>query len=222
MNEPLIVLASNSPRRREIITWLGMPYTTTSADIDETPQDGESAKAYVMRLAEEKAHACARFAPFGGLVLAADTTVADGEQIIGKPRDAEDAVRILKQLRNRTHLVHSAIVMLLPSKGTSVSDLCTTQVKMRAYTDEEILAYVQSGDALDKAGAYAIQHEEFHPVSKLGGCLASVMGLPLCHVERNLRKLGYGAHGGLPYRCQDELSYTCPIFKRVLSGELIG
>lgn len=222
MNEPLIVLASNSPRRREIIAWLGMPYTTTSADIDETPREGETAKEYVMRLAQEKAHACARFAPFGGLVLAADTTVADGEQIIGKPRDRDDALRILKQLRGRTHLVHSAIVMLLPSKGTSVSDLCSTQVKMRAYTDDEIQAYVESGDALDKAGAYAIQHEGFHPVSKLGGCFASVMGLPLCHVERNLRKLGYGAHGGLPYRCQDELSYTCPIFKRVLSGELIG
>lgn len=222
MSEPLIVLASNSPRRREIIGWLGVPYTTTAADVDETPRAGETAREYVLRLAEEKARVCARFAPFGGLVLAADTTVADGDEIIGKPRDAADAGRILRQLRNRTHLVHSAIVLSLPSRGTSMSELCSTQVTMRNYSDEEIEAYITSGDAFDKAGAYAIQSELFRPVSRMNGCFASVMGLPLCHVERLLHKLGFAAHNGMPYRCQDELSYTCPIFKRVLAGENIG
>lgn len=222
MNEPLIVLASNSPRRREIISWLGFPYTLTTAYIDESPKSGETPQDYVMRLAEEKAHVCARFAPFGGLVLAADTTVADGDEIIGKPQDAADAARILRQLRKRTHVVHSAVVLSLPSRGTNSTELCTTQVVMRDYTDEEIEAYIASGDAFDKAGAYAIQNEGFHPVSRMNGCFASVMGLPLCHVERLLRKSGYAAHNGMPYRCQDELSYTCPIFKRVLAGENIG
>ena len=219
---PEIVLASNSPRRRQIISWMELPFSSNPSDVDETPLPGEKPEEYVLRLAEDKARVCARYAPFNGIVLAADTTVADGNEIIGKPQDMQDAGRILRQLRNRTHLVHSAIVVSTPSKGISSVDLCSTQVKMRAYTDEEIEAYLATGDALDKAGAYAIQSPDFHPVAKMNGCFASVMGLPLCHFERILRKLGFGSRNGVPYRCQDELSYTCPIFKRVLAGEEIG
>jgi MAF protein len=222
MDIPIIVLASNSPRRRSILSWLDLPFTTTSADIDESPAANETPAEYVMRLATEKAHACARFAPFGGVVLAADTTVADGDKIIGKPADEEDAERILKQLRKRTHMVHTAIVLITPSRGTAMDDICSTAVKMRSYTDEEIKAYLTTGDAMDKAGAYAIQNTEFHPVEKMNGCFASVMGLPLCHLERTLRKMGFGSRSQVPYRCQRELAYTCPIFKRVLSGEDIG
>ncbi len=222
MEVPLIVLASNSPRRRKLLSWLDLPYTTTLADIDENPVAGETPTDYVMRLAHEKARACARYAPFGGIVLAADTTVADGDHIIGKPLDLEDAAKILRQLRKRTHMVHTAIVLSTPSRGTLMEDLCSTAVKMRAYTDEEIDTYISTGDPMDKAGAYAIQHPEFHPVEKMNGCFASVMGLPLCHLERTLRKMGFGSRNQVPYRCQRELAYTCPIFKRVLSGEEIG
>ncbi len=222
METPLIVLASNSPRRRQLLGWLDLPFTTTLAAIDESPQVGEKPVDYVMRLAEEKARACARQAPFGGVVLAADTTVADGDQIIGKPLDLADAGRILRQLRKRTHMVHTAIVLSTPSRGTSIADLCSTAVKMRDYTEEEINAYLATGDPMDKAGAYAIQHPEFQPVIKMNGCFASVMGLPLCHLERTLRKMGFGSRHQVPYRCQRELAYTCPIFKRVLSGENIG
>jgi len=205
MDNPPIVLASNSPRRRQILAWTELPFVSTSADVDETPLPGEDPAQYVLRLAREKARACEREASFGGLILAADTTVADGDVILGKPLDAEDAVRILKKLRNRTHVVHTAIVVGIPSRGTT-----------------EIDAYVQSGDPFDKAGAYAIQHAEFEPVQKISGCFANVMGLPLCHFERSLRGLGFGVRKGVPYRCMRELAYTCPIFKRVLAGEDVG
>lgn len=222
MDTPLLVLASNSPRRRQLLGWLDLSFSTTSADIDETPAVGEKPADYVLRLAEEKSRACARFAPFGGIVLAADTTVADGDQIIGKPLDLEDARRILRRLRNRTHMVHTAIVLSIPSRGTCITELCSTAVKMRAYTDEEIAAYIATGDPLDKAGAYAIQNGDFSPVSRINGCYASVMGLPLCHLERSLRKLGFGSRNAVPFRCQRELAYTCPIYRQVLSGENVG
>jgi MAF protein len=199
-----------------------IPFTTAIADLDEMPHVGEDPLTHVRRLAEEKARTCARYAPFGGLILAADTIVVDNDEIIGKPENVEDARRILQKLRNRTHLVHTAITVAIPSRGTSMEELCSTQVRMRQYTEDEISAYIDSGDPLDKAGAYAIQNEAFHPVARMNGCLASVMGLPLCHFERTLRRLGFGTRHGVPYRCQDELAYTCPIFKRVLSGEEIG
>ena len=217
-----IVLASNSPRRRELLTSMDLPITATAADIDETPLAGELPADYVLRLAEEKARACQRQAGFGAVILAADTTVADGDEIIGKPRDRADALRILRQLRGRTHLVHTAIVVGVPSRGLTTEELCSTEVRMRRYSEEDLLAYVESDDPLDKAGAYAIQNPQFDPVQKISGCYASVMGLPLCHLERSLRRLGFGARKGIPYRCMRELAYTCPIFKRVLAGEDVG
>jgi len=222
MENPQIVLASNSPRRREMLAWMELPFSTTAAEVDETPLPDEKPVDYVLRLAGEKARACERQASFGGIILAADTTVSDGDEIIGKPVDEEDAIRILKKLRNRTHLVHTAIVVGVPSRGMTRQELCSTEVRMRLYSDEELLAYVRSGDPLDKAGAYAIQNPEFDPVQKISGCYASVMGLPLCHFERALRRLGFGARNGVPYRCMRELAYTCPIFKRVLAGEDVG
>ena len=205
-----------------MLAWMEVPFTTTAADVDETPLAGETPEDYVMRLAREKARACERQAPFNAVILAADTTVADGNQIIGKPLDAEDAARMLRQLRSRHHMVHTAVVVGLPSRGLSELELCSTRVKMRAYTEDELMLYVQSGDPLDKAGAYAIQDEGFDPVEKLSGCYASVMGLPLCHIERALRRLGFGVRKRVPYRCQRELAYTCPVFKAILAGEDVG
>lgn len=205
-----------------MLAWMEVPFTTTAADVDETPLAGETPEVYVTRLAREKARACERQAPFNAVILAADTTVADGSQIIGKPLDAEDAARMLRQLRSRHHMVHTAVVVGLPSRGLTELELCSTRVKMRAYTEEELTIYIQSGDPLDKAGAYAIQHEGFDPVEKLSGCYASVMGLPLCHIERALRRLGFGVRKRVPYRCQRELAYTCPVFKSILAGEDVG
>jgi len=106
--------------------------------------------------------------------------------------------------------------------GTLVTDLCVTDVPMRSYNDEEIEAYAASGDPLDKAGAYAIQHAGFHPVEGLAGCYASVMGLPLCHLTRSLRKLGVEPATDISAECQAALSYDCPISTAVLRGEMVG
>jgi septum formation protein len=222
MNIPPIVLASNSPRRSEILGWTGLSFSTHPADIDETPLAGEPAEDYVMRLAEHKAQVSAGFAPFNGLVLAADTTVADGNDLLGKPSDLEEAKRMLIRLRGRTHQVHTAIVVSIPSKGIKEHALCSTDVHMRKYSDEELEIYLATGDPIDKAGGYAIQHSEFRPVIKFAGCFASVMGFPLCHFEWLLRQMGYGDRKEIPYVCQEHLSYSCPIYQHVLKGENVG
>lgn len=222
MNVPEIVLASNSPRRKELLGLTKLSFFCQPADIDETPKHGETPQDYVSRLAEHKAQASANYAPFNGLVLAADTTVADGHEILGKPKDMEDARRMLLQLRGRTHQVYTAIVVYNPSRGIKHSSLCATDVHMRKYSDEELDAYLSTGDPMDKAGAYAIQHPVFRPVVKFSGCFASVMGLPLCHFERILRKMGFGERKEIPYACQEQNSYSCPIYKHVLNGENVG
>lgn len=222
MSDLSLVLASNSPRRKQILAWAGIPFSVRPADIDETPQEGESARAYVQRIALTKGRKMSGSAGFKELIVAADTTVAVDDEIIGKPKNAEEARQILLKLRGRVHFVHTAIVVIAPSKGLIERELCTTRVRMRRYTDEEIEAYIRSGDPMDKAGAYAIQNDSFHPVDQLKGCYASVMGLPLCHLERVLRRMGYGDRKQIPFICQDELAYNCPIFNRVLNGEDVG
>lgn len=222
MSDLSLVLASNSPRRKQILAWSGVPFSVRPADIDETPQEGESARAYVQRIALTKGRKMSGSAGFKELIVAADTTVAVDDEIIGKPKNAEEARQILLKLRGRVHFVHTAIVVIAPSKGLIERELCTTRVRMRRYTDEEINAYIRTGDPMDKAGAYAIQNESFHPVDQLKGCYASVMGLPLCHLERVLRRMGYGDRKQIPFICQDELAYNCPIFNRVLNGEDVG
>jgi MAF protein len=222
MSDLSLVLASNSPRRKQILAWSGVPFTVRAADIDETPLEGELPAAYVQRLALTKGRKMSGSAGFKEVIIAADTTVAVDNEIIGKPADAADARRILLKLRGRVHFVHTAIVVIAPSKGLIEKELCSTRVRMRRYSDEEIEAYIRTRDPLDKAGAYAIQNEEFHPVEVLKGCYASVMGLPLCHLERVLRRMGYGDRKQIPFTCQDQLSYNCPIFQRVLNGEDVG
>ncbi len=222
MNVPPIILASNSPRRREILTWTGLEFSTYPADIDETREENEPAQDYALRVAHKKAKASAPYAPFNGLVVAADTIVADGADLLGKPADRQAAKEMLLRLRGKIHQVHSAVVVSVPSKGVLQQVLCSTDVHMRKYSEEELENYLNSGDPMDKAGAYAIQHPEFRPVIKFAGCYASVMGFPLCHFEWLLRKMGYGDRKEIPYVCQEQLSYSCPIYKHVLKGETAG
>jgi septum formation protein len=112
--------------------------------------------------------------------------------------------------------------LLRPSDGVLVTDLCVTEVPMRAYGDDEIDAYVATGDPFDKAGAYAIQNPGFHPVDALRGCYASVMGLPLCHLTRSLRKLDLAPGTDIARECQSALGYACPISSAVLRGKMVG
>jgi MAF protein len=214
------VLASNSPRRRELLALGGWTFSVRPADVDETPLPGETPGTYVLRLAESKAKACALTAAPGEVIVAADTTVAIDGRILGKPRDAAEAVEMLRLLCGRRHQVHTGIGV---KKGdVLLTDLCTTDVPMRSYSADEIMAYVATGDPLDKAGAYAIQHAGFHPVENLSGCFASVMGLPLCHLLRLLRRVDVLPAADVPGGCQATLAYKCPITDAVLRGEAVG
>jgi MAF protein len=193
-----------------------------AADVDESLLTDEEPGTYVLRLAESKARACSAWAHPGQTILAADTTVVNGGSILGKPKDRAQAVEMLTALRGHTHQVLTGVAALRVSDGTLVTDLCITDVPMRIYSDEEIEAYVASGDPLDKAGAYGIQNMQFHPVEGMRGCYASVMGLPLCHVTRSLRKLGMAPMRDIAAECQSGLDYDCPISTAVLGGEMIG
>jgi MAF protein len=190
--------------------------------VDEKQTPGEVAEAYVMRLAQAKAKACADSSDDIPTILAADTAVIEGNTILGKPKDVAEAREMLLRLRGRTHQVYTGIALLKVNDGCLVTDLCITDVPLRTYSDMEMETYIQSGDPFDKAGGYAIQHPQFHPVESMQGCYASVMGLPLCHLERSLQKMGLTQLNDIPGDCQAYLGYTCPIFAEVLRGEQVG
>ena len=215
---PILVLASNSPRRKDLIALGGWPFEIIVADVDESTRANESPRDYVLRLAEEKARTSSLRADASQVVLAADTTVVDGNAILGKPADPSEAKRMLRQLRGRVHQVFTGIAVLRVSDGHLLRDICVTDVPMRDYSDAEIEAYVATGDPLDKAGAYAIQHADFNPVASMAGCYASVMGLPLCHVTRLLLQMDVSAQADVPANCQKFLNYSCPVFADILRG----
>ena len=216
-----IVLASNSPRRRELLALTQWNFTVSVADIDESIETfGESPAEYVLRLAETKARTIASRMEAGQIVLAADTTVVNGLDILGKPGSDAEALAMLTQLRGRIHQVYTGIALLRTSDGFLLTDLCVTDVPMRNYSDEEMRAYIATRDPFDKAGAYAIQHAEFHPVENLSGCHAGVMGLPLCHATRLLRKMDVHPITDVPANCQKHLEYECPVYEEILSGAM--
>ncbi len=216
--EPL-VLVSQSPRRRELLALTGLPFEVQVGDTDETQNIGEDPEAYVRRMAREKALTGRQMAS-GRAVLAADTIVVDGDQVLGKPPDREAAESMLRHLRAREHVVMTAIAyQSSKSEGIEV-ELCQTHVPMRPYSDAELTQYLDSGDSLDKAGGYGIQNEDFHPVEKLHGCYANVMGLPLCHLTRMLVSRGHSIPGDVPTACQKFTSYDCPVFESILNRQL--
>jgi MAF protein len=218
-----IVLASVSPRRRQLLAWTGLQFDIQPADIDETPLPGESPQTYVLRLAQSKARtALAACVESDQLILAADTIVCDGDALLGKPANPEQAKDMLSKLRGRCHQVITALALLPSNNEPQQTDLCISTVCMRNYTYEEMDVYIKSGDPLDKAGAYAIQNKLFHPVSGFKGCFASVMGLPLCHLNRSLKKQNICLTADIPQACLQNLGYTCPIHRAVLQGKAIG
>src|SRR6266536_55769 len=207
--KPPLILASNSPRRRQLLSLTGLPFTVSAANVDESTRSNESPANYVLRLAETKARAI--HADADQIILAADTTVVDGSDILGKPQDAGEAVAMLRRLRGHTHQVYTGVALLRVRDGLLLKDLCVTDVPMRDYSDEEIRAYVETGDPLDKAGAYAIQHPNFHPVASMDGCYASVMGLPVCHVILLMRKMYIQPNTEFFLSCETLLEYECPV-----------
>jgi septum formation protein len=221
MQQPQILLASSSPRRRELMAWMKMPFTATSADIDESRRKNESALEHVRRLAREKAEKVFEEKHREAVILAADTIVIKNDHVLEKPQTERQAVEMLVELRKTTHRVVTAICIIQPD-GIRREDVCISEVLMRDYSNEEIQRYVASGDPMDKAGAYAIQNGTFNPAPEFKGCFASVMGFPFCHIERNFRKID--GYNWIPVAaiCQQNLRYVCPIFAKVLNGENIG
>lgn len=184
---PHLILASTSTRRKRLLALLGAPFDVAAPGVAEDLLPGETPASAVMRLARLKAEAVAEMHP-DAVVVACDTDVADGDTLLGKPTDAQDAARILRGLRGGQHMVYSGVAVA--RDGQLWSELVATRVTMRDYSDAEIAAYVATGDPLDKAGAYAVQHEDFTPVARLEGCYASVVGFPLCAVRRLLMQAG--------------------------------
>jgi len=183
-----LVLASASPRRRQLLASLGLECEVAPTDIDETPHPGEAPADYARRLAREKAAAAAACHPPERLLLAADTVVALGEEILGKPTDASDAARMLRRLSGRAHEVHTAVAA---RRGdTTALRLATTEVTFRSLRDVEIDTYVSTGEPLDKAGAYGIQGVAAVFVTRLSGSYSAVVGLPLCETAELLREFG--------------------------------
>lgn len=196
-----LILASSSPRRRELLAALGIPFTIIKPEVDETQQPGEPPLAYVQRLARQKAEAVAAKLETDAAVLAADTVVILAADtlgitpegiILGKPVDAADARQMLQQLRNKPHLVCTAFTLLRKTgdQREYISHLAQTTVTMRDYTDDEIDAYIATGDPFDKAGSYAIQHEGFHPVAHIAGSYSNVVGLPVDDVRTAFIEMG--------------------------------
>lgn len=199
-----LVLASASPRRRQLLSALGLPFTVQAADIDEQPlPGGEAARFLAARLALRKSQT-----PVTGrhaLALGADTVVVLDGQILGKPIDETEATAMLRALRRRTHQVVTAVALCDQEADRVLLALATSTVTMRGYTNDEIAASVAAGTPFDKAGGYAIQDKRLTPVAHLEGCYCAVMGLPLWSLRRIVRQV----RPGLTVRPPDETLPRC-------------
>lgn len=181
---PTLVLASGSPRRRQLLEMLRIPLIVHPADVQEIPLPGEAPAAYVRRLARDKARAVP-----GQLVLGADTTVVLDDRILEKPVDREDAVRMLMLLQGRTHSVFTAICLI--ANGIERHALDETRVTFRACDESWLRAYADTGEPLDKAGAYGIQGWGAALVERIEGDFFGVMGLPIRLLLRLLEEAGH-------------------------------
>lgn len=181
-----LVLASASPRRRDLLGQLGLRFTVAAADLDETPRPNEPPEAYVLRLAREKAQAVAGRFP-GAWVLAADTTVVLGTELLGKPRDEAEARDMLSRLSGRTHEVHTGVAV---SGRADEALVVRTRVTFRTLSAGEIAWYAGTGEPLDKAGAYAIQGKGGFLVAGIEGSPTNVIGLPLVETLALLTRAG--------------------------------
>ncbi|SIT66440.1 septum formation protein [Ectothiorhodosinus mongolicus] len=183
-----LILASASPRRRELLAQLGVVFRVQPAEIDETPHRGELAAAFAQRMAREKAQAAYQCSPAALPILAADTVVGIDQQILGKPRGRADAIEMLQSLSGRSHWVYSALA--LQSRAGLHEKLCATQVWFKALSPRAINVYWETGEPKDKAGAYGIQGLGGLFVERIDGSYTGVMGLPIFETGQLLAACG--------------------------------
>ncbi|MBN2391156.1 MAG: septum formation protein Maf [Anaerolineae bacterium] len=204
-----LLLTSQSPRRREMLAWLGLPAGLTHAGVDESPHDGEQPSTTATRLAVAKVHA-AEPTDDDVWILGADTVVDLNGISLGKPADPAEARAMLRQLRERSHAVHTGVALFHPRTRQLCTRRVTSTVQMRAYKNAEIETYVRSHDPMDKAGAYAIQNSAFRPVAHVDRCYANVVGFPLCAIAALLEAWSLVLTVNIPALCLAHFDYLCP------------
>jgi septum formation protein len=187
VNAPAVVLASASPRRAELLRAAGVDFVVRPAHVDESGHDVEAARDYVVRLAVEKARAVP--SANGDVVLAADTTVVVDGELMGKPSDEAEAVRMLRRLAGRSHEVLTGVCVTVD--GVLDARVATTAVEFAPMSDDEIAWYVASGEPMDKAGAYGIQGRAARFVTEVRGSYSNVVGVPVALVYEMLRRAGW-------------------------------
>jgi septum formation protein len=195
MSEVRIILASQSPRRRELLALIGVPHEVRPADLDESALPGESPTEHAERLARSKAEAVAAHEP-AAVVIGSDTIVVLDGDILGKPRDAAEAAATLRRLAGRTHTVHTAVAVT--RNGRTVSGVESVEVTFRPLSDAQIETYIATGEPMDKAGAYGIQGFGAVIVERVHGDYFAVMGLALGRLVSLLEQLGVHYRFGSP------------------------
>lgn len=205
----LITLASASPRRRELLSELGLNFQVIPGDIPEEPRPGESAQELVQRLSLAKAMAVTSKVD-RGYVIGADSVVVLNGRIMGKPADAAEARRMLQELRGTRHCVTTGLTVIDAVSGRHLTCNVTSTVILRNFSDAEMEASIASGTPLDKAGAYAIQDQDFRPAESSEGCYTNIVGLPLCQLVEMLRELGCQLPANFPWSAP-EGCHNCPL-----------
>lgn len=198
---PVLILASASPRRRELMRAVGIPFRVIPSRVEEDPRPGESPRRFARRAAREKGTEVAARHP-ESFVLAADTIVVAGGTILGKPRDRADGARMLSLLSGRDHLVHTAVCLQRAESGYRDETVVTTRVRFRRLSRAEIAAYLRTGETDDKAGAYAAQGAGNLLIERIAGSYTNVVGLPMAQVVEMMgraRLIGAARRGSRLY-----------------------
>jgi septum formation protein len=188
--QPRLILASSSPRRKDLLEKLGIPFEVITSGVSEDVDGDIDPKEMVVMLAKRKAGAVAQSLT-SGIVIGSDTTIAFEGQVLGKPKDEEEAKAILKSLKGKHHQVYSGMALVNAKDKRVEATSVMTSIKMRNYSDEEIDAYVATGEPMDKAGAYAIQGQGGRLVDEIKGSFDNVVGLPIRELAELLRRFGF-------------------------------
>lgn len=210
------ILASLSPRRRELLELCGYPFTIKSVPVNENSIIHPDPAENCVQTAQLKSKALAAGIELDPsaerYIIAADTIVALEGQMLGKPKDGVEAYRMLSSLRDQTHQVFTGVSIIEVNTGLEIHGHHAAAVTMRDYGDSEIARYIATGDPLDKAGAYAIQNHEFNPVSQLEGCFLGVMGLSICHLLQLISNFDIPFRADLPALCGAHHNFPCSLY----------